>query len=145
MLRLTENLDPALAQKQVLIKRIQGIEDSSRNWSVLMTLHHLVIVNTGIIATIEQLAAERPLNRKVSTAAVKPSPGQTMAMLGKFRENVQQYRERIDRLPGLDSKTRHLHPWFGQLNAHGWHCLAAVHHTIHRKQIEAILQTEVGR
>jgi hypothetical protein len=145
MLALAEKLDPVRAQKQVLIKRVRGIEDSSRNWSVLMALDHLVIVNGGIIATIEQLAAERPLTRKVSTADVKPPPAQTMATIEKFRDAVQQYQVRIDRLARLDSKTCHVHPWFGPLNAHGWHCLAAIHHGIHRKQIEAILQAEAGR
>jgi hypothetical protein len=34
----------------------------------------------------------------------------------------------------------HAHPWFGPLNAHGWHCLAAIHHTLHRRQLTAILR-----
>jgi len=32
------------------------------------------------------------------------------------------------------------HPWFGPLDAAGWHALAAGHMAIHRVQIERILQ-----
>ena len=132
-------VDPELAARPVLIERIRGIEDSSRNWSLLMTLEHLVIVDTAVAMIIEQLVQEKPLTTKVSTAEVKPKKEQTIATIELFRNMADQYLERINRLPRLNSRARHEHPWFGPLNAHGWHCLAAVHHAIHRKQIERII------
>lgn len=46
------------AATRVLIDRIPGLEDSSRYWSVWMTLDHLRIVNHGIARTIESLSEE---------------------------------------------------------------------------------------
>jgi hypothetical protein len=139
MLKQARALDPKLATKQVLIERVRGIEDSSRNWSLLMTLDHLVIVDTAIAMIVDHLVQEKPLSTRVSTAEVKPRPDQTMATVELFRSTTKQYLDGIERLPRLNSRARHEHPWFGPLNAHGWHCLAAIHHSIHRRQIERIV------
>jgi len=40
----------------------------------------------------------------------------------------------------LKTALRLPHPWFGPLDAAGWHALAAGHMAIHRVQIERILQ-----
>jgi len=141
MLRLVEGLDPVFAAKPILIERIRGIEDSSRNWSALMTLDHLVIVDRGIAATISHLVEGKPITGRASTAAVKPKPEQTPETIGVFRKVTGQYLDRVGALPDLNSRLRYEHPWFGPLNAHGWHVLAAVHHGIHRRQIERIIAT----
>jgi hypothetical protein len=39
----------------------------------------------------------------------------------------------------LDRRVRHPHPWFGPMTAHDWHCLAAIHHRVHRRQLERIV------
>src|ERR1700743_711340 len=41
---------------RVLIKRVPGLEDSSRYWSVWMTLEHLRIMHHGLARTIQSLA-----------------------------------------------------------------------------------------
>jgi uncharacterized damage-inducible protein DinB len=145
ILNRAEGVGPEFAARQVLIDRVRGIEDSSRNWSVLMTLDHLVIVDTSIISIIEHLVEERLLKSTVSTAAVKPEPKQTIEVVERFRRTTEDYAERIEQLPNLNSRARHKHPWFGPLNAHGWHVLAAVHHEIHRKQIERIIAVATSR
>lgn len=139
MLRLARNLRPEAANTPVLIPRILGIEDSSRYWSVLMTLDHLAIVNSAIIDIIEHLAAERMYIRRVSTAAVKPSPDQNLETINRFVKTTQNYVERVARFQNLASAARHPHPWFGSLDALGWHWLAALHQTIHRRQIQKII------
>ena len=139
MVRVAGNLTPQAANRQVLIPRITGIEDSSRNWSVLMTLDHLVIVNSAIIDIIEALAGERLCSRRISIAGVKPKPSQSMETIQQFAEATQDYVERISHLDKLVTATRHTHPWFGRLDALGWHWLATVHQTIHRRQIEKII------
>src|SRR6185503_14638043 len=53
---LVQSIDGAAAAKRVLIDRVRGLEDSSRFWSVWMTLEHLRIVQTGIARTIPALA-----------------------------------------------------------------------------------------
>lgn len=142
MVRMARNLTPQAANTPVLIPRVIGIEDSSRNWSVLMTLDHLAIVNSAVIDIIETLAAERLYSRSVSIAAVKPKPAQTLETIERFARTTQNYVERVSQIKSLLSSTRHRHPWFGPLDALGWHWLATMHHTIHRRQIERIVSNQ---
>ncbi len=139
MLRLARGLQPEAAGTPVLIPRVIGIEDSSRRWSVLMTLDHLNMVNNGILDIIDHLSSERMYIRQVSIAAVKPSPDQTLDTIGRFAKTTQTYADRVSRIKNLVSHARHPHPWFGAMDALGWHWLAALHHTIHRRQIQRII------
>src|SRR5262245_58536891 len=84
MLRMARALSPDVANTPVLIPRIMGIEDSSRNWSVLMTLDHLAIVNTAVLEIIDALAGERQYNRRFLIADLKPRPEQSLETIGKF-------------------------------------------------------------
>jgi hypothetical protein len=45
----------------------------------------------------------------------------------------------VARAPELKTALRYEHPWFGPLDAFGWHALAAGHIRIHREQIERIV------
>jgi hypothetical protein len=139
MLRLARGLQPEAANTPVLIPRVIGIEDSSRRWSVLMTLDHLNVVNGGILDIIDHLSSERMYIRQVSIAAVKPSPDQTLDTIGRFAKATQTYADRVSRIKNLVSHARHPHPWFGSMDALGWHWLAALHHTVHRRQIQKII------
>jgi hypothetical protein len=49
------------------------------------------------------------------------------------------------KLRQLRTRATHVHPWFGPLDAQGWHCLAAMHHTIHRRQVERIIKAQLYR
>jgi hypothetical protein len=140
VVKAARNLTPQTANTPVLIPRVTGIEDSSRNWSVLMTLDHLVIVDRTVIDIIEHLAAERLYVRRIAIADAKPGPQQNMETINKFTRVTQDYVQRVSMVSNLRSAARHRHPWFGPLDAYGWHLLAAVHHTIHRRQIERIIQ-----
>jgi hypothetical protein len=140
ILALARSLNPADAARRVLIPRVRGMEDSSRYWSVYMTLEHLVIVDTGITRTIEALTAGVVPQGTASTAAVKPSTDANADTIDRFEATVRDYLSRIDALPDLRSQARFAHPWFGQLTALNWHRVAAIHHGIHRKQIERIVQ-----
>ena len=140
ILALVRALNPADAALRVLIPRPRRLEDSSRYWSVYMTLEHLVIVDTGICKGIESLAAGIVPAGTVSIAAVKPSPTAGADTVERFEAVVRDYLARVDVLPDLRSKVTYRHPWFGALTALGWHRLAAIHHGIHRKQIERIIR-----
>jgi hypothetical protein len=124
--------------QRVLIERVRGLEDSSRFWSVWMTLEHLRIVHERMALIVVDLGRGVMATGKVSTADVKPS-GEVGA------EVVERYEESCERLLGalraiVDLKTdlRFEHPWFGPLDAFGWLALAAGHMSIHREQIERI-------
>jgi hypothetical protein len=125
--------------ERVLISRLRGLEDSSRYWSVLMTLDHLRMVNLGCANAIRELSQGRVPAGKASTANVKPSPEVTEAVIAAYEASCQEVLAAADAARDLDGPARYAHPWFGPLSARGWYLLAAVHLGLHRKQVEAIL------
>jgi len=132
--------DTESGTKRVLIKRVPGLEDSSRYWSVAMTLDHLRIIHNAITRTIEALAAGIVPNGTASTARVKPSPQATMEVTSDYERSCDQLLAAVAAVRDLKTSAQYAHPWFGPLDAAGWHALAAGHIKIHRVQIERILQ-----
>jgi uncharacterized damage-inducible protein DinB len=132
-----DNIPSTNQTTRVLIGRIQGIENSSRNWSAALTLEHLAIVNTGILRVIQSLENRAPIP-EVRIADVKPKHNDSAKALEEFTASVRQYTDFINNTNLAKVQSRHRHPWFGMLSAHGWHCLAAVHHTIHKNQLRLI-------
>jgi DinB superfamily len=124
----------------VLIDRITGIEDSSRYWSVFMVLDHLRIVNEGIALIIEDLNHDRPFTQEIRIQDVKPSPDSGPEAVERYIQSVSAYEGTINRLGKFSDRVRHPHPWFGPMTAGDWHCLAGIHHFVHRRQIVRIKQ-----
>lgn len=137
--RLVDSCDAASAATRVLIDRVPGLEDSSRYWSVWMTLDHLRIVNHGITNTINSLVKEISPNRVASTAAVKPSASVDATIRDAYEKSCDVLLATVSAAPDLKTKARFAHPWFGPLDASGWHAMAGSHLSIHRKQIERII------
>lgn len=129
-----------LLGERVLIPRPRGLEDSSRHWSVLMTLEHLRIVNLACALFIRELSEGKVPAGKASTADVKPSPDVTEAVIATYEASCDEVLAAVASAKDLDNAARFPHPWFGPLSARRWHVLAAVHLGIHRVQIEAILR-----
>ena len=136
---LIENLDENTLSRRVLIRRPRGLEDSSRNWSVLMTLDHLRIVHLAFIGVIATLAREEVLEGVASTAAVKPDPAVGMNVIGEYESSCDALLKTLAGVKNFRTRARYPHPWFGPMDAHGWHALAGGHMSIHRVQIERIL------
>jgi len=136
---LIENLDENTLSRRVLIRRPRGLEDSSRNWSVLMTLDHLRIVHLAFIGVIATLAREEVLEGVASTAAVKPDPAVGMNVIGEYESSCDALLKTLAGVKNFRTRARYPHPWFGPMDAHGWHALAGGHMSIHRMQIERIL------
>ncbi len=139
ILRLAQTVDSETGCRPVLVRRVFGIEDSSRQWSVYMLLHHLVIVDQGMMAVIESLCAGRPFEQQIKIEQVKPDPATGPEIVDSYRQTQADYQATLTRLSPLKSAQTHDHPWFGPMNARAWHGLAAIHHTIHRRQLQAIL------
>src|SRR5437868_5532272 len=60
--RIVQRLEPLTTEQaatRILVKRIPGIEDSSRFWSPAMVAEHLVIVATGMSQVIILLSQGR--------------------------------------------------------------------------------------
>jgi hypothetical protein len=127
------------ANVRVLIERVPGLEDSSRYWSVWMTLDHLRIVNGQIARVIQMLLAGKVPPGTASTAAVKPSPDVSGAVRDAYEASCTQLFELVRTEPNLNTRVRYAHPWFGPLDGSGWHALAGGHMRIHRVQLERIL------
>lgn len=125
--------------ERVLIPRPRGLEDSSRHWSVLMTLEHLRIVNLACASIIRELSEGRVPGGKASTADVKPSPDVTESVLATYEASCDEVLAAVASAKDLDATARFPHPWFGPMSARRWHVLAAVHLGLHRRQLVAIL------
>lgn len=126
--------------ERVLIPRPRGLEDSSRYWSVLMTLDHLRIVNLACASIIRELSEGRVPAGKASTADVKPSPAVTESVLAAYEGSCDEVLAAVASAKNLDDAARFPHPWFGPMSARRWHLLAAVHLGLHRRQLEAIVR-----
>lgn len=136
---LVSSCDEESAACRVLITRPPGLEDSSRYWSVWMTLDHLRIVNYEIARVIGALTKGISPDGEASTAAVKPIIEASAAVVAAYEESCDALLSTVAASPKLDTEVRFAHPWFGPMTASGWHALAGGHMSIHRVQIERIL------
>lgn len=133
-----------LRGRRVLIPRLRGLEDSSRHWSVWMTLDHLRITNEVFAGVIATLAAGRIPPGKADTAAVKPSPGAGPEVEADYEASCDDLVAVVAGIAELKTALRFPHPWFGPLDAAGWHALSATHLGIHRAQIAEIARRLPG-
>ncbi|MCC6234645.1 MAG: DinB family protein [Verrucomicrobiales bacterium] len=124
--------------QRVLIRRPPGLEDSSRHWSIWMTLDHLRIVHRGFIRIIGALTEGLMPEGVASTAAVKPDPRVGAAVEEAYERSCDDLLVAVRKPGTLRTALRFAHPWFGPLDAAGWHTLSAGHMRIHRVQMERI-------
>lgn len=139
ILDLAARCDDSSGTARVLIRRLPGMEDSSRNWSVFMTLQHLAIVNELVAETITLLGDGKVPERVASTATVKPDPSANASTRDRFAQSCQQILDAANGIRDLRTKARYVHPWFGPLDASAWHFMAGFHMRLHAAQITTIL------
>ncbi|MFN9436712.1 MAG: DinB family protein [Planctomycetota bacterium] len=137
---LFQQCDAETGARRVLISRIPGLEDSSRNWSVWMTLEHLRIVHELLASIIADLVREVTPPGETGIAAVKPNADVGPEVVEAYEASSDLLVSVIASSPNLNTRARYPHPWFGPLNAADWHALAGSHLGIHRTQIERILK-----
>ncbi len=137
---VARQLSEEAGRRRVLIPRFLGIEDSSRNWSVYMTLEHLVIVNSAIAAALPRLYAGHDISTEVRVEDVKPIAEAGPEQIEDLVRLVERYTDMVEKLGNLRAGISHPHPWFGSLSAAQWHALAAVHNGVHRRQVERIVK-----
>lgn len=136
---LIEQVPEERRSERVLIRRLRGLEDSSRHWSLWMTLDHLRIVNLAIGEAMVELVAGRMPAGRVSTADVKPDPGASAEVEALHEEACDRFLGIVEKHSELKTGAKYDHPWFGPLDAFGWLALASMHMGIHRAQAEAII------
>jgi hypothetical protein len=142
MLEMARSCSPQVAKERRLIPRLRGIEDSSRFWSVYMTLDHVRIVNTGAARVIQTLGRGHTMQGQASTANVKPSPEADASAIEGFDHSCDLFLKYAQAIADLHTKERFAHPWFGLMDAAGWHAMGAMHIKLHRRQIERILEPQ---
>ena len=116
------------------------MEDSSRYWSVFMTLEHVRIVNLAVANTIKTLGKGEIPERAASTAAVKPDPSADASALKGFQTSCKLVERAAAQIPDLKTSVKYEHPWFGPLDAAGWYFIAGFHMQLHREQIKKIIE-----
>jgi hypothetical protein len=138
ILSRVRDLDDETFTQPVLIKRLPGLEDSSRNWSAEMTLEHIQVVTAAAVYIIKKLEANQPLQLPVRTQDVKPNGGLGLDRIRAFRTYLEETPKKLAQFDFSSSAT-HPHPWFGELRSIDWLRLIAFHQDLHRKQIEGIV------
>jgi hypothetical protein len=139
ILRLLHSTSTECLTKPVLIKRLPGLEDSSRYWSMLMTVDHLRIVNDQINGVIAHLGSGRIPPGAASIAAVKPSDQVDTSSIAVFKTSCAEFEKTVVVQSDLNTTLTFPHPWFGPMNASSWHFMTGFHMQLHRKQLELIL------
>lgn len=142
ILKLAKELSTQDLVERRLIPRLTGLEDSSRFWSVAMTMEHLVIVGSGMRTLVEKLANGITDIPPISTADVKPH---TDVDANKIFDDFQTMTDEwLSTAKNTDlskfPNAKYAHPWFGPLTAEQYILFAPQHQVIHRRQIKLIIK-----
>jgi hypothetical protein len=143
-LSLAQAVAPEAGRRPVRVPPMLGVDEDMRDWSLFMILEHNVIVNRSITVMVKSLANdEKPAATGVDDPKrdVMPSQHPGEEQIQAFQSSVETHLEVVSRLPRLRPTATSRHPVFGQLNAHGWHCMFGLHLDIHRSQAKAVCDT----
>lgn len=140
ILDLAADLPERQHTTQVMVPPQIGLEESSRYWSVSMTLEHLLTVTRGMQAVIEDLSQGIKPEGEVSLARLKPKgergPGDIYSEFEEFMRGVPEASAKA--LATNNSTVTYAHPWFGEMTAKQWHWLMVAHLAIHYRQLKNI-------
>ena len=141
--QLGDELGSVLGRKPSRVPKLLGVDEDMRDWSFFMILEHNVIVNRLMTLIVKSLAHnEIPQNLPVkdSKKDVMPSADPGPEQMTAFCQSVEAYLVSLETLGKLRGTPRYHHPVFGMLNAHGWHCMMALHLEIHIPQAKCVLE-----
>ncbi len=141
ILAVWDTLSPEQLRRQVLVGRHPGIEDSSRFWSVAMTVEHLLIVAALVRETIDSLRRGDVPAFLIRVAEVKPRGERAPeAVRTAFVQLLDEVAAADATEPPMarGQGPRHPHPWLGPINGFEWRFMMAMHQGLHRRQIESI-------
>ncbi len=137
---LLRGTDAARLSRRVLVPPMVGLEDSSRHWSVLMAVEHLVMVGEQMSELIVGLSQGRTDFPPADPAKVKPLGSYTASeAVPRFESFLDGFDQRLASVQNRGSSYSFRHPWFGKLTAVQWHAVSVLHQGLHRRQSEAIL------
>jgi len=140
ILQIVSRLTDAELLEKRLIKRLRGLEDNSRYWSIAMAIEHMIIAGTSLRGVIVALSNGRADLPESTIAGLKPNPEiSAEGLIERFEQMTQKFvRTAEGAKVGAFPNTTYGHPWFGPLNAEQWLIFAGAHQNVHRNQIEEI-------
>ena len=142
ILNLVKDMSHEQLFARVLIPRKFALEDNSRYYSAAMVLWHLVYVGDAIEQGIIDLSLNREIGITVKIANFKPYVPIQDDIVELYASFLSDYRTCLDTHVGDKfASTTHIHPWFGALNPYEWLVMSMAHQFIHRRQLEAIVNT----
>jgi len=135
------NLPSSALTSRVLVPRQMYLEDSSRFWSAAMVARHLIIAGEKIARIMVCLSKGEVCLEPLNIAEVKPDPASLDSVFREFPEFLANFKRTLQEdVVNRHSLLTHAHPWAGQMTAHQWLQLAAMHQHVHRVQLERILR-----
>jgi hypothetical protein len=142
IINICEGLSEQEFQTRVLIKRLRGMEDSSRYWSAALVIDHLLISLKGMSYIANELALGHEISVSTGTALVKPKQENVTNKLGMLSMLKESTLNTVAQLQVFDQnhsdRYKVKHPWFGLITAEGWVWTLAQHQALHRRQIQLI-------
>lgn len=140
---IIRSLTPERLNTPILIPRLKGLEDSSRFWSIAMTVDHLRITAPGMTHVILGLCQGTKPDREIRVKDVKP-PEKTSTPQPLADQFVMEMLSLNEKLlnPSInrESSTTGKHPWFGEITAKQWNWVIGAHQSLHRQQMMEILR-----
>lgn len=124
---------------------LPGIDEDMKDWSFFMILEHNTIVNRAITATVTQLVNREPLHGDALMDPkhdVVPRPDAGRESFVKFEKSVLDHLHCVKNLGNLKKTATSRHPVFGQLNAHRWNNMYALHLHIHLNQADLLIKKD---
>ena len=128
-------------RRPVRVPNMLGVDEDMRDWSLFMILEHNAIVNRRTTEIVERLAHGRARESAEVVDPkrdVMPSANPGSEQTAAFRESVERHLKTVAGLSNLRGTITTLHPIFGQLDAHGWHCMFGFHLDIHLRQARVV-------
>lgn len=142
-LLLAEAIDEADGRRMIKVPSMPGIDPDMRDWSFYMILEHNAIVNRSITAIVQQLAHGLTLS---GAATINPKtdvmPGESPGpeQVTAFATSITQHMETVSKLGKLRGTHTSQHPIFGHFDAHMWHCMFAIHLSLHLRQAVKVMK-----
>jgi hypothetical protein len=125
--------------QRVSIRPFLGLDERACTWSAAMVVEHVTLEGelVGQILTLRGRDHACPI--LLSATAVRPTGARGLRALADFSAWHARYlAETLAELPAPLPRHTHEHPWLGELDCHAWHCFAALHLRVHRRQLAAI-------
>ena len=139
VIAIAEHAGPARAFEPETVPRLIGIQNVSRDWSVMMVIEHLTLVNRDVLKLIGALKDDVTPRGELDLEDYRPDLDLGWDAIDRHRDVLADLDSLVSSASSLQSVAYFRHPWFGMLNAHQWLCFAAFHQRIHLRQAQRIV------